>query len=304
MRFTNPVLFAALYLVQDAVSVPVPAGAPALNERTAAKVTAASCKAKRSFDQYNETLVGRDSVEFIGWHGTNNKVAAFWKTEGELVKPPAKTVTQALFDFVNGLGTTVKAGTSGADQELGLGVYVTDDPFIATNFAKTNSEVNPGTTPEICAIFAKSSLGWRAGINKVLIPKALLKDSSVPAQRTAAEAARIKFAEEVDPCVAFEPTQLVKISVFDKFPKANPGPNGQLLLPSTVTNQFTSQCFPIQVVTVANAPSSAFIPTGFHAAGVAVAVPTFPEFSFIGKPTVPGATSNLRQLWDVQGTQL
>ena len=51
--------------------------------------------------------------------------AAFWESKGQLEKP---VKPNGLLDFI-GLGPKNRnAGTSGADAEIGPGVYITDDP--------------------------------------------------------------------------------------------------------------------------------------------------------------------------------
>jgi hypothetical protein len=63
-------------------------------------------------------------AEFVGWHGTNSDTAAFWAEKGQLAKPTAKT---GIFDFILGPKSKTPPGSSGADAEIGPGVYVTDD---------------------------------------------------------------------------------------------------------------------------------------------------------------------------------
>ena len=104
-------------------------------------------KTKKPFfaraSDYVAHLFERDSQEFIGWHGTNSvsgswstvhsvvlmprrliqDTAAFWTQKGQLEKP---VKADGFFDFI-GLGPKSSSGTSGADAEIGPGVYVTDD---------------------------------------------------------------------------------------------------------------------------------------------------------------------------------
>lgn len=90
-----------------------------------------------------------------------------------------------MFDYLGLLGMPgltapgKGSGTSSADAELGPGLYITDDlttyaalrpscnqnnlHFPSANFfANGNVVNNPGTTPQICAIFAVDSAAWRS----------------------------------------------------------------------------------------------------------------------------------------------
>jgi hypothetical protein len=49
--------------------------------------------------------------------------ASFWEQKGQLERP---VKPDGFFDYI-GLGPRSSHGTSGADAELGPGVYVTDD---------------------------------------------------------------------------------------------------------------------------------------------------------------------------------
>ena len=128
------------------------------------------------------------------------------------------------FDFI-GLGPKSSSGTSGADAEIGPGVYVTDDQdmcvfsslkltlrirvsshiacllYSAVAFANNNAKVNPGTTPQLCAIFAKSSANWRTAIRKAFIPENLVGDSANAAKKAQLENARLAHVTQAVPGV-------------------------------------------------------------------------------------------------------
>ncbi|KAJ7052184.1 hypothetical protein C8F01DRAFT_1171222 [Mycena amicta] len=148
-----------------ALSCPVP---------SKAKTTVKSTKAKRIMMQLNRfarkiaiarrTFFGliqprlTEGNEFIGWHGTNAQTAALWESHGEIVKP------------VNEKGET--AGTGGLDAELGVGLYLADTIETAEAAAGGNQAKNkvPG---KVCAIFAKSSVNWREGKDKISVPESM-----------------------------------------------------------------------------------------------------------------------------------
>ncbi|EJD37208.1 hypothetical protein AURDEDRAFT_188133 [Auricularia subglabra TFB-10046 SS5] len=71
-------------------------------------------------------------------------------------------------------------GLSGADHELGDGVYITDAMETARGFANNNAAVNAGTTPMLCGIFARSSATRKSSLNKVWLPNTIIRDSSDP----------------------------------------------------------------------------------------------------------------------------
>ncbi|KAI1785843.1 hypothetical protein LXA43DRAFT_100295 [Ganoderma leucocontextum] len=186
----------------------------------------------RAFD-YVAHLFARDNEEFIGWHGTNSDTAAFWESKGQLEKP---VKADGVLDFL-GLGPKgTTAGTSGADAEIGPGVYVTDDQDIAIAFANNNAKVNKDTTAQLCAIFAKSSSNWRTALRKAFIPETLVGDSSNAAKKKQLEDARIAHIKTAVPGVSA--TSVVKFSLLNRSTHS-----GQLVLPATITNQFLAKCF-------------------------------------------------------------
>ena len=142
--------------------------------------------------------------------------------------------SDGLLDFL-GLGPQ-KAGTSGADAEIGPGVYVTDDkqmyvhlPFpraihvltnprsaiaFANNNAVVNKKDNPNITPQLCAIFAKSSGNWRQVIRKAFFADNLVKDSSDPVKSAQFEQARLQHLQQVMPGVSA--ANVVKFATLDR----------------------------------------------------------------------------------------
>ncbi|PPQ73876.1 hypothetical protein CVT26_011739 [Gymnopilus dilepis] len=160
----------------------------------------------------------------IGFHGTNNNTAAIWQQQGNIARPP-------------GSG----GGESGADAELGPGLYVTDDPIIALAFANNNAQVNPGTTPRVCAISAISTPVWNTAVQKVFLPQnqqdiALIGDSATPAIKQRFENRRTRYINLVLPGVQASTT--VRFSLFN----AREG-NGQLVLAPQIQELFRADCF-------------------------------------------------------------
>ncbi|KAJ6579099.1 hypothetical protein DFH09DRAFT_1360955 [Mycena vulgaris] len=147
--------------------------------RTSAKTSTKAKKPKRTMDLLDafareltiarRTLFGliqprlTEGNEFIGWHGTNTDTAALWKSRGEIVRP-----------------TTAEGQTVGKslDAELGPGLYITDSLSIAESAGTSNSDRNkvPGS---VCAIFAKSSVNWRQGKDKVQIPEVIRGNADI-----------------------------------------------------------------------------------------------------------------------------
>ncbi|KAJ7103897.1 hypothetical protein C8R44DRAFT_345882 [Mycena epipterygia] len=193
---------------------------------------------KRLTQFIQRTVLGRVPVrEFIGWHGTNSKTAAFWQQQGAVLKPPATT---SKFDFLGLLGLTgAGSGSSGADAELGPGLYVTDDMTTALFFARNNEAANKGTTAQICAIFAVDETAWRQS-PKFTIPESLRQDSKDCDVAQKAEAARQDYIAIVGAGVAagtetrFGPLDLAHV----------PAHTNQLLIQPPTARNFQAECFP------------------------------------------------------------
>lgn len=77
-----------------------------------------------------------------------------------------------------------------------------------------NTLENKGTTPQLCAIYAKSSGTWRTAIHKAFIPNNLAFDSAEPAKKAAFEQARLDHLEQVMPNVC--PADVVKFALLDR----------------------------------------------------------------------------------------
>ncbi|PPQ75048.1 hypothetical protein CVT26_012072 [Gymnopilus dilepis] len=209
--------------------------------------------------EVRDEKIEADAAEFIGFHGTNSKTAKFWMDQGYISKPP-------------GSG----GGGSGADAELGPGLYVTDDPQIALAFANNNAQVNPGTTPKVCAISSRSSDNWRIAIKKVFIPEKqtgidLIGDSANAAIKQKYENRRTKYINLVRPGVQASTT--VRFSLFDRTRKT-----GQLVLPDLTTQFFSANCFTFDGHTLPDGTSG------------------FPDFSY--------NSQTLRQRWDISAEDL
>ncbi|KAF8868799.1 hypothetical protein CPB84DRAFT_1969153 [Gymnopilus junonius] len=196
-----------------------------------------------------------DAAEFIGFHGTNSQTATFWEKQGFISKPPSPD--NSVWDYIGGL-ITGTGGSSGADAELGPGLYVTDDPHIALAFANNNAQVNKGTTPKVCAISAKSSGNWRVIVNKVFLPEntGLIGDSSDATRKAKFENARTKYINIVRP--GAQASSTVRFSLLDRNAKT-----GQLVLPNPITQLFSAKCFTYDGKT---------LPSGVHSG--------FPAFSY------------------------
>ncbi|THH17747.1 hypothetical protein EW146_g3116 [Bondarzewia mesenterica] len=175
---------------------------------------------------------GVNDEEFIGFHGTNSGTASLWESSGSIVRPPGP---KGVFDF---LALTATKGTSGADAELGPGLYIADELFLATNFATINAKNNPGTTAKVCAIFAKSSGNWRNAIPKAMLPDSVVGDNSDQGRAQKLENARTAYLK----AIGLTP-QSVKFSIFA------PRNTGQMLLPELLNSQFSAKCFDASAVT-------------------------------------------------------
>ena len=156
--------------------------------------------------------------------------------------------------------------------------------------------MNPGTTAQLCAIFAKSSSNWRTALRKSFIPENLVGDSSNAAKKKQLEDARIAHIKKAVPGVSA--TSVVKFSLLNRsstYPSSIPyspfylvvvivvcahnaysyfaAKTGQLVLPATITNQFLAKCFKAD--------------GGAAAAGTS----KFPAFSYNGQ--------SLRTSWNI-----
>ncbi|KAJ6577590.1 hypothetical protein B0H19DRAFT_564102 [Mycena capillaripes] len=233
VRILSRILYFLLVMVRKAPINSVPVKTPEVPAKSCPIKKPATTRtlASRAYE-YIAHLFARDDQEFIGWHGTNSDTAAFWAQKGQLERP---VKPDGFFDFI-GLGPKSTSGTSGADAEIGPGVYVTDDRGTATFFANGNAKVNKGTTAQVCAIFAKSSLNWRTAIRKAFIPRDLVRDASDPTKKAQYEDARLAYIQRAIPGVSA--TNVVKFSLLDREIQT-----GQLVLPASITHHFTAKCF-------------------------------------------------------------
>ena len=81
-------------------------------------------------------------------------------------------------------------------------------------FANNNAQLNKGTTPALCAIFARSSGNWRNVIRKAFIPESLVGDSADKARAQALENARLDHIRKAVPGVT--PESVVKFALFNR----------------------------------------------------------------------------------------
>ena len=87
-------------------------------------------------------------------------------------------------------------------------------PHSAIAFANNSAQVNPNTTAQLCAIFAKSSANWRTAVHKAFIPEDLVGDSADATQKAELEQARLDHVAQAVPGV--NATEVVKFSLLDR----------------------------------------------------------------------------------------
>ena len=81
-------------------------------------------------------------------------------------------------------------------------------------FANINAGRNKGTSPALCAVFARSSGNWRNFIRKAFIPEDLVGDSSDKTKAAGLENARLAHIKTAVPGVT--PASVVKFALFDR----------------------------------------------------------------------------------------
>ena len=84
--------------------------------------------------------------------------------------------------------------------------------------ALVNRRVNPNVTPQLCAIFAKSTGNWVNVVRKAFFPDTLVKDSSDPAESARLEQARLQHIQQFMPGVS--PTNVVKFALLGRNPNS------------------------------------------------------------------------------------
>ncbi|KAM5545045.1 hypothetical protein V8D89_001156 [Ganoderma adspersum] len=218
----------------------------------------------RAYD-YIAHLFERDNEEFVGWHGTNSDTAAFWASKGHIEKP---VKADGFLDFL-GIGSKSAKGTSGANAEIGPGLYLADKKDTSIVSANINAKANPGTTPALCAIFAKSSGNWRNVIRKAFIPEDIVGDTPEK------EALRVAHVKKAVPGVT--ENAVVRFSILDRREEKT----GQMLIPESVSNQFFAKCFKVDGLAVAKSDDAAS----------KVGTNTFPAFEYKG--------NTLRSEWKI-----
>ncbi|KAJ7052188.1 hypothetical protein C8F01DRAFT_1171255 [Mycena amicta] len=222
------------------VSAKPQASALACPVKPKAKTAVKSTKAKRIMAQLNlfarKIVIARRTFfgliqprltqgnEFIGWHGTNAQTAALWESHGEIVKP------------VNEKGET--AGTGGLDAELGVGLYLADTIETAEAAAGGN-EANTKIPAKVCAIFAKSSVNWREGKDKVSVPESIRGNTAIRGQERQSYIASLPNRSPSTgkgPSILFGP-------LFGT--RANPVQN-QMMIVESLNPNFEAQCFDLE----------------------------------------------------------
>jgi len=187
-----------------------PANSCARLPKTTSKPRAGN-KIKRALDQVWR-IFARNYPVFVGFHGTNSKTANMWMGAGFISKPVG--------------------GTSGADAELGDGLYVTDQRTIAHSFAAGNARHNRGTQPSICAI--STNQGFWQRTRKAFIPTSLIRNAQ----------ARDRYLFGVlGPNARIN--EAVRFSALDTTGN-RPGYANQMLIPIGLERNFYAQCFNLQ----------------------------------------------------------
>ena len=79
---------------------------------------------------------------------------------------------------------------------LGVSTFILRGVHRASVFANNNARANPGTTAQICAIFAKSSEQW-ISTRKAFFPPSLRGDSAVKTSKDKKEQNRVEYLENV-----------------------------------------------------------------------------------------------------------
>ena len=73
--------------------------------------------------------------------------------------------------------------------------------------------MNPGTTAQLCAIFALDTDEWRKNVRKIFVPQSLRGDSKTESIKVAKENARIAYVKQVVTDLPQE--QVVRVALFD-----------------------------------------------------------------------------------------
>ncbi|KAJ6585312.1 hypothetical protein B0H19DRAFT_418619 [Mycena capillaripes] len=204
-------------------------------------------------------LVQRVTKEFIGFHGTNSKTAALWEAQGNLVKPKEAGANSDKKQQGN--------SRSGADEELGVGLYVADAITTAEHFANTNQQNNPGTTKKICAIYTKDPDSWKK-LNKVQVPDTLVR-RSIGVTAEVIQAAQTCYLGLFG-SPPFSPKNTLVFSYWGSAQVQS----GQVLIPEGYNPYFTAECFD---------PDAKLLPPGAFLPG--------PNVTFASKPKCGRLTS-------------
>ncbi|KAJ6585309.1 hypothetical protein B0H19DRAFT_1059553 [Mycena capillaripes] len=173
-------------------------------------------------------LIQRVTKEFIGFHGTNSKTAALWVAQGTLMKPKEAGANSDNKQQGN--------SRSGADEELGVGLYVADIVNTAQVFAANNARNNPGTTAKVCAIFAKDADNWKK-MNKVQLFSTLVRRATgvTSAELQAAQTCYLGLFGSPP----FSPRNTLVFSDWG----SGTAQSGQVLIPEGYNPYFSAECF-------------------------------------------------------------
>ncbi|KZV92812.1 hypothetical protein EXIGLDRAFT_836167 [Exidia glandulosa HHB12029] len=169
-------------------------------------------------------------AEFIGFHGTNIKTAKLWAKQGWIMNPDS-----------NAKKAGAKAGTSGADKELGEGLYISDALDEPHWYAKANGQMNGGSA--VCAIFATSSTQWRNSINKLWLPDVWYSSLHTGNRPTnaAMEGKVREYSDRFDHLHASNTAHTVRFSLLND--RETPHRN-QLAIPPAIARDFCAHCVP------------------------------------------------------------
>ncbi|KAH9921557.1 uncharacterized protein BXZ73DRAFT_104440 [Epithele typhae] len=234
-----------------------PAKAPAKTSAKAPVKTSAHCEGSGEDDHEGSC---RSCQNFRGshqgqrMHGEQVQAhiqagATFLRSrlEEARLRPGGRLVTPA--EASGSLDLANFSSNGGATAANGRGVYVSDDKATAIAFANSDARQNKGTLAVLCAIFAKTSSGWRTrGTRKVSLPSTLVG-------KGVKEASRAQDLKEVAPDVTAN--NVARLSP--------PGLKcAQMVLPVDLLAQFTARCVPA---------TAAALPAGSG---------TFPAFAYGG----------------------
>ncbi|KZV89781.1 hypothetical protein EXIGLDRAFT_721082 [Exidia glandulosa HHB12029] len=179
-------------------------------------------------EEQDHEFAERNAVpEFIGFHGTNSATAAFWMSSGHIASQGG-------------------GGTSGADAELGNGLYVTDSWERAGMYGRGNAaNMNVGKPANkkvrgmVCGIFARNRDRWR---EPGCSPKVWIPDQVVTSPRPSKSTRDAIISHVIGSSFPGMAAQyVVRFAAFD----VRDHNQNQMVLPDAIVNMpelFFAQC--------------------------------------------------------------